>query len=136
VIDMTFDSLGNLLVTEGSANRVESIDSAGVVSIFADAGDGISNPFGIAVDEAGLVYVANSGAGTVRRFQADGSPVGSGDFVTGLVAPFPLGYWRATELAPPAVATPEPGTILLSLGGIGFLVARRRRAARHRPTTA
>jgi hypothetical protein len=50
-----------LYVSNFGDNTIVKVTSDGVVSVFADASDGLSGPFGLAFDSAGNLYVANSG---------------------------------------------------------------------------
>jgi DNA-binding beta-propeller fold protein YncE len=73
-----FDTAGNLYVTDqgGEAPRVEVFDRAGAVVRTIGAGDGLTFANGIAVDDTGLVYVADSNNGRLLVFDANGAIAG------------------------------------------------------------
>jgi cysteine-rich repeat protein len=76
--DMTADTEGGLYLTTGSGNAIVRVDIAGPSSAtFADAGDSLSTPIGIAYDtDEQLVWVANNPPGApvdVVRFDLAGT---------------------------------------------------------------
>jgi DNA-binding beta-propeller fold protein YncE len=75
---LAFDKAGNLYVTDqsGAAPKVEVFDRAGGVVRVMGAGDGLTFANGIAVDGAGLVYVADSNNGRLLVFDSSGAIVG------------------------------------------------------------
>jgi sugar lactone lactonase YvrE len=78
------DSAGNVYVADTANNTIRKIDPDGVVTTIAglpgshgsEDGPGTSArfwaPFGIAVDGAGNVYVADTGNNTIRKISPDG----------------------------------------------------------------
>lgn len=80
------DRVGNLYISDTDNHRVRKIDTSGVITLFAGTGtagfggDGgpatkasLYLPYGLAVDAAGNVYVADLGNNRVRRIAADGT---------------------------------------------------------------
>jgi uncharacterized protein (TIGR03437 family) len=80
------DSLGTIYVADAADNRVRKITTDGKIQTIAGtgvagfAGDGgpakaalLSQPYGIAVDAAGNLYIADLGNGRVRKVSADGT---------------------------------------------------------------
>jgi sugar lactone lactonase YvrE len=82
---ISVDSLGNLYVAESALNTIRKVTSAGVVTTFAGAktsigvSDGLGDiarfnqPEGLAVDQNGTVYVADTYNYTIRKITTDGS---------------------------------------------------------------
>ena len=78
------DASGNVYVADSLNNTIRKITSAGVVTTLAgtagtfgstDGTGGVarfSNPYDVAVDESGNVYVADSGNNTIRKITSDG----------------------------------------------------------------
>ena len=80
----------------------------------------LNQPTGLAFDNAGNLYAANSGNSTIRQFSSSGTDLGVfADSSDGLNGPAYLAF------AP----VPEPGTALLLLGSGAMLLLRRRRRA-------
>jgi mucin-19 len=82
-IGLAFDSAGNLYVGEIGNHTIRRITPAGLVSTFAGTGaagfaDGIgtniifNNPYGVAFDSAGIMYVADSGNNRIRKITPGG----------------------------------------------------------------
>jgi sugar lactone lactonase YvrE len=83
---MVFDSLGRLNFTDATSNVVRRVDSDGLVRSIAGtgtagfSGDGstavvatLHSPQGIAIDNAGNIYVADSSNCRIRRVDASGN---------------------------------------------------------------
>lgn len=103
--DIAFDREGNLLVSDQDSFRIRRISPQGVIGRFAGSGvsglsaDGVlasgadMNPYGLAVDPAGSVYIAEYGNNKVRRITSNGliTTVAGTDFDThspdGVAAP-------------------------------------------------
>jgi trimeric autotransporter adhesin len=117
--DVAVDSSGNLLISDSDNNRIRKVAvTTGIISTVAgssslDGGDGgpateagFDQPYGLALDAAGNIYIADSGNGLIRRVDAasgiistvagDGSesPRGDGGPATaaGLSAPFDVAF--------------------------------------------
>ncbi len=78
---LAVDAAGNLYVAEDYTNQIRTISSAGIITTVAGSGglgfkDGPAasaqfyTPYGIALDSAGNVYVADSNNGVVRKISA------------------------------------------------------------------
>jgi hypothetical protein len=91
-IDLTFDTAGNLYVTNFGAGTVSKVTPAGAVSTFAT---GFDQPWGLAFDAAGNLYVSNGFDGTVRKV----TPAGVDTiFASGIVEPTGLAFDGAGNL--------------------------------------
>ncbi len=66
---------GTLWLADTYKNRVLHLDPNGVVLGEFDGGGSINTPRGIAVDSAGMIYVANSGRSTVEKYTPSGARV-------------------------------------------------------------
>jgi sugar lactone lactonase YvrE len=75
--DITFDSAGNIYVTDVSNSRIQKFDANGdFISKFGSYGTGngqFSGPGGLAFDSAGNIYVTDSGNNRVQKFKPDGT---------------------------------------------------------------
>jgi sugar lactone lactonase YvrE len=83
--DVAVDSLGNLYINDWSNKRIRKVDTSGIITTVAGngiagyAGDGgaatsamLSNPFGVAVDAAGNLFIADSGNQRIRKVSTSG----------------------------------------------------------------
>jgi sugar lactone lactonase YvrE len=83
---LAFDRRGNMYVVDGGNARVRKIDTRGIITTIAGTGRGFDNfrdgipatrarlysPYGVAVDLAGNVYIADFSSGTVRKINTRG----------------------------------------------------------------
>lgn len=79
------DGAGNLFITDRANNRIRRVDPSGVISTvagnggLAPVGDGgpatsaaLRNPFGVAVDGAGNLFIADTSGFRIRKVDASG----------------------------------------------------------------
>lgn len=78
------DKDGNLYIADGGSNKIKKMSPEGVVTTLAGSGaaggliDGpgstaaFNNPFGVAVDSDGNVFVADTGNNAIRKISPDG----------------------------------------------------------------
>lgn len=79
------DATGNLYIADTGNNRIRKVDSAGAIHTVAGngiagfSGDGgpaiaasLNGPFGVAVDAAGNIYIADTNNNRIRRVDAKG----------------------------------------------------------------
>jgi sugar lactone lactonase YvrE len=89
IIDVEFDSYGNLYVLEHRRNGLRSPDTTGRLTRITPQGarqvlltDGLTNPTALAIDKTNAIYIANKGnvpaAGEVLRFKPKFDVIASG----------------------------------------------------------
>mgnify|MGYP001189046109 CR=1 FL=1 len=76
---VTIDSSGNVYVADASNNRIRKITTGGVVTTLAGSTSGyadgtgaaaqFSNPYGITVDNANVIYVADTSNNRIRKIE-------------------------------------------------------------------
>jgi len=144
------DRSGNLYIADTDNHRVRKIDTSGVITLVAGTGtagfggDGgpaakasLNLPYGLVVDAAGNIYVADLGNNRVRRIAADGTivtiagssqggPVGDGGPATGaeLLAPRNVtldtaGNLYISEFVGQRVRKVTPGGQISTVAGTG-----------------
>lgn len=116
------DSVGNIYVADSSNNTIRKVTAAGVVTTLAgtagtagtasDSPAKFNEPFGIAVDSAGTVYVADTNNGAIRKI----SPAG---VVTTLAGGTGAGYADGTGTAakfhePHGIAVDPSGNVYVA----------------------
>lgn len=80
---LTSDGAGNLYISDGHNNSIRKVSPEGIVSTFAGTGlagfsDGqrltslFSNPAGIAIDQAGNIFIADRGNFRIRKISSTG----------------------------------------------------------------
>jgi sugar lactone lactonase YvrE len=145
---LTFDSAGNLIVTDYSGNNLWSINPAGFATRITPL---YVNPFGLVFDRSGNLFVSTSASGNITEM-APGGAVST--FASGLSNPAGLALDGAgnlyvgsmygsglTQIAPDGtsrpfsaglnrpeymVVVPEPGSFGLITLGISWLILRSR----------
>jgi hypothetical protein len=84
--DTAVDSAGNIYIADTSNNRIRKVDTSGNISTVAGngtqgySGDGsvatsaeLYSPFGVAVDSAGNIYIADSSNNRIRKVDTSGN---------------------------------------------------------------
>ena len=105
------DGLGNVFVADTSNARVVKYDSSGAF-VCAIATAGMFNPVAVAVNAAGMVYVADS-SGTIVRFTPD---------LTGTVYTFDGGITQDGLSSPSSIALDPAGNIYTADSGLNRVV--------------
>jgi len=83
-VGLAMNASGTLFVSDSKNNRIRAINAAGEVSTYCGTGDaeftdGVNTaaefnmPLGLAIDHAGVLYVADSGNHRIRKVATDGS---------------------------------------------------------------
>jgi hypothetical protein len=125
--DVVVDSVGNLYIADGNNHRVRKVTADGKISTVAGTGtadfggDGgsatdahLNTPRGVAVDSAGILYIADSDNHRVRKVTADGkisTVAGTG------TADFGGDGGSATDAhlnGPPGLVVDSTGTLYIS----------------------
>ena len=124
---VTLDATGNIFVVDQTNQRIRRINTAGIISTFAGngfgaltgsggfSGDGgqataaeLNNPYGVAVDASGNVYIADGGnnrirkvnsAGIISTFAGNGTAGFSGDGLAATSAQLNIPISVATDAA-------------------------------------
>jgi DNA-binding beta-propeller fold protein YncE len=123
-MDAVADAAGNVFVTDNFGHRIRKIDPSGTITTFAGTGtagfggDGgpasaaqLWSPTGLALDEAGNLYVADTGNHRIRRIDT------SGTITT--IAGIGVGLYLADEV--PAIVAPLKSPQGISIDGEGTL---------------
>jgi NHL repeat len=139
---LVVDGFGNVLVADVFNQRIRKVDSLGVVSTFAGSGvagfvDGpggiaqFNEPYGVAVDGLGNVYVADSNNHRIRKIGASsGQPTTTTAQPTTTTAqPTTTTSQPTTTTAQPATTTSQPTTSTTVQGPLGVLTAKIVRGA-------
>ncbi|WP_207535015.1 NHL repeat-containing protein [Desertivirga arenae] len=143
--DMAFDAEGNLFIADVQGYKIRKVSPEGMVSTFAGTGepgakDGPANkatflePLGIAVDQAGNVYVSDGNhkirkitrkglvstyAGTGKPFSADGSAHRASFYLPGSLALDEYGNLYVSEGGAYKVRKVSPEGFVFTIAGSG-----------------
>ena len=122
--DVAVDGSGNIYIADGDHHRIRRVDPSGTITTVAGTGKGgysgdrgpavdaqLSFPIGVAVDSAGILYIADTANGRIRR--VDGSGI-----ITTIVGTGSSGYGGD---GPPAVEAQLYGPRAVALDGAGNL---------------
>ncbi len=134
-IRIAVDSKGNLLIADSGNNRIREVSPSGTITTIAgtgqpaSSGDGgpatsaaIDNPYGVAVDSAGDVFIAEADSGVIRKI----SPTGVISTVAGSLLrangfPFYFGDGGPAINAglddPECIAVDGPGNLFIAESG-------------------
>ncbi|MES2387020.1 MAG: gliding motility-associated C-terminal domain-containing protein [Bacteroidota bacterium] len=120
---LVFDASGNMFITDQGNNRIRKMTPAGVVTTFAGSGvagyaDGVgtnakfNEPYGIAIDLAGNLYVGDHGGYRVRK-------ITPGGFVTTLAGSGLPGFTdgqgtAASMMNPMGIAVDRSGNVYVA----------------------
>jgi hypothetical protein len=85
--DLVLDGSGNMYIADTYNNRIRKVDTNGIITTVAGngwetyAGDGgaatnanLGNPFGVAVDASGNIFIADTGNNRIRKVHPGGYP--------------------------------------------------------------
>ncbi len=122
---LAFDKDGSLFMARTNNTIVKFASTGGVLSststVFANTG--LSNPYGLAFDNTGNLFVSNNGNGSIAEFTSTGGVLSS------TPTTFSSNRLTAGFLAFGPSAVPEPSTaILMAIGGVSFALRRRMHA--------
>jgi len=121
-LDVAVDRTGNVYVADWSDHTIRKITAAGVVTTFAGAAgtrgsaDGMGaaarfyHPSGVAVDNAGNVYVSDQGNSTIRKI----TPEGATSTILGVAGMMGIRLGPEPRLAYPANLTIIGDSIVIS----------------------
>ena len=136
---LAVDAAGNIYVADNGNNMIRKITAAGVVSTLAGNGSvgnangnggsaSFHSPFGIAVDAAGNVYVADAGNNMIRKITPDGTVTtfagsgikGAGNG-TGAQATFNTPAGLAVDVAGNVYVSDENNNLIRKISPVGVV---------------
>jgi uncharacterized protein (TIGR03437 family) len=87
---ITFDSAGNMYIADTANSRIRKIDKNGIITTFAGTGDFgffgdggsptkalVNRPYGVAFDQAGNLYIADTYNDSIRKITASTGLIGT-----------------------------------------------------------
>jgi sugar lactone lactonase YvrE len=110
-LSMACDGKGNLYVARND-NVVSLYTTSGTTLNAALITSGLDQPFSIALDGNGYLYVGNQRSGTIGKYTTSGVTINAA-LITGLDEPLGL------------AVVPEPSVAALAFAGLAFLLTRK-----------
>ena len=138
---LAVDSSGNLYIADAGNNRVRMVTAAGIISTFAGNGlpgayqsvgdwspapqGNLHLPSGVAVDQSGNVYIADTSNHSIRKVQASGPNAGLIRTIAGDTFPGYMGdgllATKAEFQSPEDVALDSSGNIYIADTGNAYI---------------
>jgi uncharacterized protein (TIGR03437 family) len=134
------DSAGNLYIGDSGNNRVRKVSNGVIATVagngtFGFSGDNgpatsaqLANPYGVAIDSAGNLYIGDSGNSRIRvsaPLPIIKSVVNAASYATGPVSPGEMVTIFGTALGPATAASatmdPATGKLATNIGGVQVL---------------
>ena len=134
------DSAGNLYIGDSGNNRIRKVSNGVIATVagngtFGFSGDNgpatsaqLANPYGVAIDSAGNLYIGDSGNSRIRvsaPLPIIRSVVNAASYATGPVSPGEMVTVFGTALGPATAASatmdPATGKLATNIGGVQVL---------------
>jgi uncharacterized protein (TIGR03437 family) len=134
------DSAGNLYIGDSGNNRVRKVSNGVIATVAGNGTPGFSgdngpptsaqlaNPYGVAIDSAGNLYIGDSGNSRIRvsaPLPIIKSVVNAASYATGAVSPGEMVTIFGTAMGPAAAASattdPSTGKLATTIGGVQVL---------------